>query len=117
MVDFMASPKPAHDLGQLILTLRGQRVILDADLAGLYDVPTGALNQAVKRKADRFPSEFAFQLTSKEVTNLRSQTVTSSFHGGRRYSPYVFTEHGVLMAANMLNSPRAVAVSVALGAY
>ena len=110
----MASPKLVHDLGQLIFTLRGQRVILDADLAALYEVPTKALNQAVKRNADRFPAEFAFRLTMKEFTVLRSQTVTSSFHGGRRYLPYAFTEHGVLMAANVLNSPRAVAVSVAL---
>jgi hypothetical protein len=75
----MATPRPVHDLGQLILTLRGQRVILDADLAVLYDVPTKALNQAVKRNADRFPSEFAFQLARQELTILRSQIVTSSF--------------------------------------
>jgi phage regulator Rha-like protein len=110
----MTSPKPAHDLGQLILTLRGQRVILDSHLAALYEVPTGALNQAVKRNADRFPAEFAFQLEAKELAILKSQTVISSSHGGRRFLPYVFTEHGVLMAANVLNSPRAVAVSVAL---
>jgi len=110
----MVTPNPAHDLGQLILTLRGQRVILDADLAALYEIPTKALNQAVKRNADRFPTEFAFQPTRQELTILRSQFVTSRFHGGRRHLPYVFTEHGVLMAANVLNSPRAVAVSVAL---
>ena len=110
----MASSAPAHDLGQLILTLRGQRVILDADLAALYEVPTKALNQAVKRNQDRFPMEFAFQITREELTILRSQIVTSSSHGGRRFLPYVFTEHGVLMAANILSSPRAVAVSVAL---
>ncbi len=110
----MDSPQPVHDLGQLILTLRGQRVILDSDLAALYDVPTKALNQAVKRNEDRFPTEFAFQLAREEVAILRSQIVTSSSHGGRRFLPYVFTEHGVLMAANVLNSARAVAVSVAL---
>jgi hypothetical protein len=110
----MVSPKPAQDLGQLILTLRGQRVILDADLAALYEVPTGSLNQAMKRNGDRFPAEFAFQIAAKELTILRSQTVISRSHGGRRFLPYVFTEHGVLMAANVLNSPRAVAVSVAL---
>lgn len=110
----MASPNPVHDLSQLILTVRDQRVILDADLAELYQVPTKVLNQAVKRNADRFPSEFAFQLAAKELPILRSQSVTSSSHGGRRSRPYVFTEHGVLMAANVLNSPRAVAVSVAL---
>jgi phage regulator Rha-like protein len=110
----MVTPNPAHDLGQLILTLRGQRVILDADLAALYEVSTKRLNEQVKRNADRFPAEFAFQPTRQELTNLRSQIATSSLHGGRRYLPYVFTEHGVLMAANVLNSPRAVAVSVAL---
>jgi phage regulator Rha-like protein len=110
----MPTPQPVHDLGQLILTLRGQRVILDADLAVLYEVPTKRLNEQVKRNADRFPPEFAFQLTAQELTILRSQIATSSSHGGRRFLPYVFTEHGVLMAANVLNSPRAVAVSVAL---
>jgi len=110
----MDSPEPVHDLGQLILTLRGQRVILDADLATLYEVPTKRLNEQVKRNAVRFPSEFAFKLSKEEFAALRSQIATSSSHGGRRYLPYVFTEHGVLMAANVLNSPRAVAVSVAL---
>ena len=98
----------------MILTMRGQRVILDADLAALYGVSTKVLNPAVKRNADRFPSEFAFQLVPKELVILRSQIVTSNSRGGRRYSPYAFTEHGVLMAANVLNSARAVAVSVAL---
>ena len=110
----MASQKPVHDLGQLILNLRGLRVILDADLALLYEVSTKRLNEQVKRNIDRFPPEFAFQVASEELTILRSQIATSSSHGGRRYLPYVFTEHGVLMAANVLNSPRAVAVSVAL---
>jgi phage regulator Rha-like protein len=110
----MASSKPVHDLGQLILILRGQRVILDADLATLYEVSTKRLNEQVKRNIDRFPPEFAFQPAREELTILRSQIATSSSHGGRRYLPYVFTEHGVLMAANVLNSPRAVAVSVAL---
>lgn len=110
----MASLKPVHDPGQMILTLRGQRVILDADLAALYAVPTKRLNEQVKRNADRFPEEFAFQVAREELAILRSQIATSRLHGGRRYLPYVFTEHGVLMAANVLNSPRAVAVSVAL---
>ncbi len=113
-LDFMASSKPVQDLGEIILNLRGQRVILDADLAALYEVSTKRLNEQVKRNADRFPPEFAFQLAAKELTILRSQIVTSSSHGGRRFLPYVFTEHGVLMAANVLNSPRAVSVSVAL---
>jgi phage regulator Rha-like protein len=110
----MPSPTPAPDLGQLIFVLRDQRVILDADLAALYGVPTKVLNQAVKRNAERFPVEFAFPLTSKELAILKSQFVTSSSHGGRRSPPYAFTEHGVLMAANVLKSPRAIAVSVAL---
>jgi hypothetical protein len=110
----MPSPKPAPDLGQLIFVLRDQRVILDSDLAALYHVPTKALNQAVKRNADRFTVEFAFPLTRKELAILKSQFVTSSFHGGRRTLPYAFTEHGVLMASNVLKSPRAIAVSVAL---
>ena len=118
-------------LEQLIFTIRNQRVILDADLAKLYGVTTKVFNQAVKRNADRFPSDFAFQLTSAEVANLRSQIVTSSLeatepqkedanwsqivtssHGGRRYLPWAFTEHGALMAANILRSERAVEMSV-----
>jgi hypothetical protein len=110
----MPSAQPAHDLGQLIFTLRGHRVILDADLAALYEISTGRLNEQVKRNADRFPSEFAFQLTRKELANLKSQFAISSLHGGRRTPPYVFTEHGVLMAANVLKSSRAITVSVAL---
>jgi hypothetical protein len=110
----MPSREPVHDLSQMILTLRAQRVILDRDLASLYGVPTGALNQALRRNQDRFPIEFAFQVARKELTFLKSQIVISSSHGGSRHLPYVFTEHGVLMAANVLNSPRAVAVSVAL---
>lgn len=95
----------------LIMTLRGEKVILDNDLALLYGVPTKALNQAVKRNAARFPGDFVFQLTPKEE-NLRSQSVTSSGHGGRRYAPYAFTEHGAIMAASVLNTPQAVHVSV-----
>ena len=110
----MAAPVPVPDLSQLILDLRGQRVILDSDLAVLYEVSTKRLNEQIKRNADRFPDEFAFQLSKKEFSNLRSQSATSRFHGGRRYPPYAFTEHGVLMAATVLNSPRAVTVSIAL---
>ncbi|MFM2068978.1 MAG: hypothetical protein RLZZ584_3887 [Pseudomonadota bacterium] len=92
-----------------ILTLRGQRVIMDADLAALYEVPTKRLNEAVKRNAARFPEDFMFVLTDEEFANLRSQIATSSSaHGGRRYLPRVFSEHGALMAAILLNSPRAV---------
>lgn len=106
-----------------ILLVRGQRVMLDADLAALYGTTTKALNQAVKRNTDRFPGDFMFRLTAEEVeqmrsqvatADLRSQTVTSSSasHGGRRYLPYAFTEHGALMAAGVLNTPRAIEVSV-----
>jgi hypothetical protein len=103
-----------QDLGGLIFVIRGQRVILDADLAMLYGVTTGQLNQQIKRNSHRFPPEFAFQLTKEEMDGLRSQIVISKGRGGRRYLPRAFTEHGVLMAANVLNSSRAVAVSVAL---
>lgn len=103
----------AEAISLRILTLRGQRVIVDADLAALYDVPTKRFNEAVKRNLDRFPVDFMFQLTAEEFANLRSQFATSSDgHGGRRYAPRVFTEHGALMAATILNSPRAVEVSV-----
>jgi hypothetical protein len=110
----MVSPKVVRDLSELILVLRGNRVILDSDLASLYEVPTGRLNEQVKRNADRFPEKFAFQLTKKEFDSLRSQIAISKGREGRRYSPYVFTEHGVLMAPNVLNSRRAIAVSLAL---
>jgi hypothetical protein len=131
----------------LILTLRGQRVILDADLAEIYGVPTKRLNEQVKRNADRFPEDFMFQLTAQEWQNLKSQIATSSSevfgneplrsqiatlkqdvgtepdesnrsqiatssHGGRRKLPAAFTEHGAIMAATVLNSPEAVAMSV-----
>jgi hypothetical protein len=108
-------------LEPLILTIRNQRVILDADLARLYGVTTKAFNQAVKRNADRFPEDFAFQPTEAEMKILRSQIVTSSSeaiesatssHGGRRYRPWAFTEHGAVMAANILHSERAIQMSV-----
>ena len=96
-----------------ITVMRGQRVIVDTDLAQLYDVPTKVFNQAVKRNQERFPEDFMFQLTKEEHEILRSQIVTSSSgYGGRRYLPYVFTEHGALMAATILNSARAVEVSI-----
>jgi hypothetical protein len=100
-------------IAPLIRCIRQQRVILDTDLAALYGVETRALVQALKRNADRFPADFLFQLTADESASLRSQFVISKpGRGGRRYSPYAFTEHGALMAANVLNSPRAVAMSV-----
>lgn len=97
----------------LLREVRGERVILDADLARLYSVPTKRLNEQVRRNADRFPSDFCFQLEPEEVAHLKSQIATSSStHGGRRKPPYAFTEHGAIMAANVLNSPQAVQMSV-----
>ena len=96
----------------LIREIRGHRVILDSDLAAIYGVATKRLNEQFQRNRKRFPEDFAFQLTPQEVDSLRSQIATSSSHGGRRYLPHVFTEHGALMAANILNSPRAVQMSV-----
>ncbi len=98
---------------QAILVLRGERVMLDADLATLYGVTTKALNQAVRRNRGRFPADFMFQLTRTEIRVLRSQTVTSNDgHGGRRYAPYAFTEQGVAMLSTVLRSPRAIQVNI-----
>ena len=100
-------------LGGLIYEIRGQKVMLDSDLARLYGVPTFRLNEAVKRNRDRFPEDFTFQLTSQEFADLISQiAISRSGHGGRRKLPWVFTEHGAIMAANVLNSPRAAQMSV-----
>ena len=125
--------KPKKPIELLIFTLRGQKIILDADLAELYGVPTKVFNQAVKRNADRFPHDFLFQLTAQEWSNLKSQIVTSSMdvpqkenvapnwsqfvtsskrHRGAAYRPLAFTEHGALMAASVLNSTEAVEMSV-----
>jgi phage regulator Rha-like protein len=96
-----------------ILFLRRQKVILDTDLAHLYGVSVKRLNQQTKRNRERFPSDFMFQLTSKEQESLRLQFATSNDkRGGRRYLPYAFTEHGAIMAATVLNSERAVLMSV-----
>jgi len=119
---------PVGKIEQAILLVRGEKVILDADLGELYGVATRVLNQAVKRNRDRFPEDFMFQLTWEEAKGLRSQSVTldgqdgdsgsrSQFvtlkRGGNiKYRPYAFTEHGAIMAATVLNSPRAVQVSV-----
>jgi hypothetical protein len=94
-----------------VFRVRDESVLLDADLAGLYGVETKAFNQAIKRNAHRFPRDFAFQLTEEEFVGLKSQIVTSKNRGGRRYLPWVFTEHGSIMAATILNSGRAVAMS------
>jgi hypothetical protein len=125
--------KPKKPISSLIFNLRGQKVILDADLAELYGVQTRVFNQAVKRNLERFPNDFCFQLTTSEWRNLKSQIETSSMeatqiegvvpnssqfvtsskrHRGAAYRPYAFTEHGAIMAATVLNSPEAVAMSV-----
>jgi hypothetical protein len=98
-------------LGSRILEVRGQRVLLDSDLADLYEVDTKRLNEQVKRNAERFPADFMFQLSPEEFADLKSQFATSSW-GGRRTRPYAFTEHGAIMAASVLNSKRAVEMSV-----
>lgn len=96
-----------------IALVRGLRVILDVDLAMLYGVPTKRFNEAVKRNASRFPEDFVFALSADEFDALRSQFATSKVgRGGRRYAPRAFTEHGAIMAASILNSPRAVEVSI-----
>ncbi len=104
-------------IGSRILTLREQRVMLDADLAALYGVATKVLVQAVKRNLDRFPADFMFQLSGEEFAALRSQSVTSKAEGqerrgGRRTAPYAFTEQGVAMLSSVLGSPRAIAVNI-----
>ena len=100
---------------QKIYLVRGHKVMLDRDLAEMYEVPTRRLNEQVKRNISRFPSDFMFQLSSEEADNLRSQFATSSSgHGGRRYLPYVFTEQGVAMLSSVLNSERAVQVNIAI---
>jgi ORF6N domain len=96
-----------------IYMIRGQRVMIDSDLAEVYQVETKRLNEQVKRNLSRFPEDFMFQLTEEEVANLKSQFATSkSQHGGRRTLPYVFTEHGAVMLAGVLNSPTAIEASI-----
>ncbi|HEY6161797.1 MAG TPA: ORF6N domain-containing protein [Bacteroidia bacterium] len=95
-----------------IYLVRGQKVMLDMDLAELYDVATKRLNEQVKRNPGRFPPDFMFQLSDNEWKNLRSQIATSSWWGGRRFYPYVFTEHGVLMLSSVLNSKKAIQVNI-----
>jgi hypothetical protein len=104
---------PVGDITRSILVLRGHRVILDADLAAIYGVTTGRLNEAVKRNAERFPEDFMFRLSAAEHAALISQFATSKpGRGGRRKLPWAFTEHGAIQAANVLNSPRAIAMGV-----
>ena len=122
----------AEGIESLIFTVRGEKVILDDDLAAIYGVPTKRLNEQVRRNQDRFPADFMFQLTRDEAATvlrsrsgiatskpeparLRSQIATSKDgRGGRRYLPYAFTEQGVIMAANVLNSSQAVRMSASL---
>ena len=104
---------PLESIEQRIYTVRGQRVMLDADLAAVFGVTTFNLNKAVRRNSDRFPADFAFQVSPQEVANLIFQFgISSSVHGGRRKPAWVFTEHGAVMAANILNSKRAAQMSV-----
>jgi hypothetical protein len=126
------SPVTVEQIDGMIRTIRGVRVLLDRDLAKIYGVPTKAFNQAVKRNRLRFPEDFMFRLTQEEAKELevsrpqivtssqrkdllRSQFVTSNRRGGPRYLPYAFTEHGALMAANILNSARAVQMNTTCG--
>src|SRR5579871_344717 len=103
---------PQERIERSILLIRGEKVVLDADLATLYEVETKALTRAVRRNLDRFPEDFMFRLTDAEFSDLRSQFGTSSVWGGRRYQPYVFTEQGAAMLSSVLRSRRAVSVNV-----
>jgi hypothetical protein len=117
-------PIPSGVATRRILTVRGQNVMLDSDLAELYQVPTKSLNLAVRRNEERFPEDFMFQLKKEEFANLRFQSETSNLRfqtgtsnegrGGRRYMPYVFTQEGVAMLSSVLHSERAVKVNVAI---
>ena len=102
---------PDEIISSKIYLIREQKVMLDSDLAELYQVETRRLNEQVKRNVDRFPEDFMFQLTEEEFENLKSQNATSSW-GGRRKLPYAFTEHGVLMLSSVLNSKRSIAVNI-----
>ena len=102
-----------HSIANLIYVVRGHRVMLDSDLASLYGVPTKRLNEQVKRNRTRFPEDFGFRLTAAEIVDLRSQIATSNVGpGGRRYAPLVFTEHGAVRLASVLNSRAAVEASI-----
>ena len=104
---------PIERIENQIYLIRGEKVMLDADLAQLYQVETRVLTQAVKRNANRFPEDFMFQLTTEETESLRSQIVISNIgRGGRRYLPYAFTEFGVAMLSTVLNSQRAIQMSI-----
>ena len=108
----MTNPREIQTIEKVIHLVRGQRVMLDSDLAAIYRVTTKRLNEQLRRNRDRFPSDFAFQLTREEFTNLKSQFATSSSHGGKRKLPWVFTEHRAIMLASVLNSPVAIEASL-----
>lgn len=105
---------PMEKITRSILRIRNQNVMLDSDLAALYEVETKTLVRAVRRNRDRFPKDFMFQLSQVEWRNLRCQIGTSSLHGGRRFRPYVFTEQGVAMLSSVLSSPRAIQVNISI---
>lgn len=110
---FRRGPAVLEPIEPMIRKIRGIKIILDTDLARVYGIPTFRLNEAVKRNAERFPSDFVFRLTREEVGSLTSQSARSKKgRGGRRTLPFAFTEYGAIMAANVLNSPRAVQMSV-----
>jgi len=103
----------AAPVESLIRVIRGQKVLLDTDLAALYEVPTFRLNEAVKRNRERFPDDFMFQLTAEESRSLTSQIAMSKTgRGGRRTLPYAFSEHGVAMLSSVLNSERAIQMNI-----
>jgi ORF6N domain len=108
----MSRPRQISNVESAIYLIRGQRVMLDSDLAAIYEITTKRLNEQLRRNLKRFPRDFAFHLTAEELRNLRSQIATSKKRGGRRYLPWVFTEHGAIMLASVLNSNVAVQASV-----
>ena len=116
----LAEPAPVSLIESRIYLIRGQKVLLDADLAGLYEVETRALNQAVRRNKERFPDDFMFRLAAEEANALKSQIVISKItqgekgRGGRRYQPYAFTEQGIAMLSSVLSSKRAIEVNIAI---
>jgi hypothetical protein len=108
----MKAVVPSERIEQKILLIRGQKVMLDSDLAALYGVTTKRLNEQVRRNIRRFPADFMYQLSQEEFESLRSQFATSSSRGGRRTRPYVFTEQGIAMLSSVLNSDRAIDVNI-----
>jgi len=114
-VTIRSLPVPVELIERRIYLIRGKKVMLAFNLAELYEVPTKRLNEAVRRNTKRFPEDFMFQLTQEEAESLRSQIATSNTgRGGRRYLPYAFTEHGILMLSSVLNSERAIEVNIAI---